>query len=259
MPTLKKIHDPAAGPMRVASFMSGSGTNLLKILEHERRLAHERGAAPFTVAVIFSDSWKSKATEIGALYDLPVVVRDINAFYRARGLPKTDMSIRGEFDRGTVEALTPFGARFAAYAGYMSVASPVLVGAFFGVNVHPADLGIEVDGRRRWVGGHAVRDALRAGEKTIASSTHVVEEAVDGGRVLMISPHIPVEVPSGADLAKKEVAREIEKLNQGRLKEAGDWVIFPKTLEYLADGRFAADETGVLHFDGQPIPKGLRL
>ena len=118
---------------------------------------------------------------------------------------------------------------------------------------------MEAGGRRRWVGGHAVRDAIKAGEKTIAATTHVIEEAVDGGRLLLISPHIPVEVPPGADLSKKEVLREVGKLNQGRLKERGDWVIFPKTLEHLADGRIAADETGLLHFDGRPIPRGLKL
>ena len=259
MPTLTKLHDPATGPMRVVGLISGSGTNLVRILDHERRLGRERGAAPFTVVAIFSDNWQSKAAEIGARHDLPVVIRDINAFYRTHGLPKADLLIRPGFDRQTIEALRPFGARFAAYAGYMSVASPVLVGAFHGINVHPADLSIEAGGRRRWVGGHAVRDAIKAGEKTIASTTHLIEETVDGGRLLLISRRIPVEVPPGADLTDKEVVRGLEQANQARLKEQGDWVIFPKTLEFLADGRFAADGAGTIHFDGRPIPRGLDL
>lgn len=258
MPTLTKLHDPAHGPMRVAALISGSGTNLVKILEHQGALKAARGTAPFEVAVIFSDSWKSKAAEIGAQFDLPVVVRDINAFYKARGLPRADLSVRPTFDRQTVAALAPYCAGVAAYAGYMSVASKVLIDAFLGVNVHPADLSIEVGGLRRWVGGHAVRDAILAGERTIASTTHLVEEAVDGGRRLLVSSPVPVEVPEGADLARKEIAREVERHNQARLKELGDWAIFPKTIEYLADGRVAADGAGALHFDGRPIPWGLR-
>jgi folate-dependent phosphoribosylglycinamide formyltransferase PurN len=258
VPTLTKLHDPAAGPMRVAALISGSGTNLVKILEHRQALLAARGRAPFEIAVIFSDNWKSRAAEIGAQFDLPVVVRDIAAFYRSRGVPRADLSIRPAFDRETVAALAPYGARVAAYAGYMSVASKVLIDAFIGVNVHPADLSVEVDGRRRWVGGHAVRDAIRAGEATIASTTHLVEETVDGGRLLLISPPLPAEVPPGADLSRKEVAREVEKANQARLKERGDWAIFPLTLELIADGRVAADAAGVLHLDGAPIPRGTR-
>ncbi|MBI5525926.1 MAG: formyl transferase [Deltaproteobacteria bacterium] len=259
MPVLTKIHDPAAGPMRVAAFMSGSGTNLEKILEHQERLSRERGRSPFEVVVIFTDNSGSRAVEIAAEHDLPAVVRDIGAFYAKRGRPKSDLSLRPEFDALTAEALKPWGARLAAFAGYMSVASPVLVRAFFGVNVHPADLSVEIEGKRRWVGGHAVRDAIKAGEKTIASSTHVIENTVDGGRILMISKPVPVGIPAGADLKDRTVLKEVEESNQGRLKEQGDWVIFPLSLEYLADGRFSTNGHGTIHFDGRPAPKGLRL
>jgi folate-dependent phosphoribosylglycinamide formyltransferase PurN len=245
--------------MRVAAFMSGSGTNLEKILERQEQLSRERGRPPFEVVVIFTDNEKSRAAEIAAAHDLPAVVRDIGAFYARHGRPKSDLSLRPGFDALTVEALKPFGARFAAYAGYMSVASPVLVRAFFGINVHPADLSVEVGGRRKWVGGHAVRDAIAAREKTIASSTHVIEDAVDGGRILMISKPVPVEIPAGADLRDKALLAKAEQANQSRLKEHGDWVIFPLTLEYLGDGRFSTDHSGTIHFDGRPIPKGLRL
>jgi folate-dependent phosphoribosylglycinamide formyltransferase PurN len=260
MTRLKMLHDPASGPMRLVGFMSGSGSNLEKILGHEGRLASERGASPFAIVAIFTDNPGSRAVEIGAAHNLPVVVRDIGAFYAARGLPKKDLSVRPEFDAGTVEALKVHGARFAAFAGYMSVASPVLINAFTAVNVHPADLSVELpDGRRRWTGGRAVLDAIAAGESVVRSTTHIVEETVDGGRILMISAPMRLEYPPGADPGTKEGRRAAESHNQNRLKEAGDWVVFPRTLEYIADGRFAADEWGALYFDGAHVPKGLRL
>jgi hypothetical protein len=43
------------------------------------------------------------------------------------------------------------------------------------------------------------------------------------------------------------------------LKEHGDWVVLPRTLEDLAKGRFAEDPSGTLHHDEIPIPKGKRL
>ena len=137
---LRPLHDPATGALRVAGLISGSGSNLRRILEHRRALASSRGRAPFDVVVVFSDTWNSRAAELGRDFDLPVVVRDIAAFYAARGAPRRDLALRAEYDAATVEALRPFGARVAAYAGYMSIATRPLIDAFLGVNVHPADL-----------------------------------------------------------------------------------------------------------------------
>jgi folate-dependent phosphoribosylglycinamide formyltransferase PurN len=256
---LKKLHDPGNGELRAAGFMSGSGTNLRRVLEHESKLRKEQGYSPYRVVVIFSDNCVSQAQEIGKDFNIPVVMRDIKAFYRARGIPKRDMSLRPEFDRETVKALKSFDAALTVYGGYMSIASNILIDAFLGVNVHPADLSVKTDGRRRWVGDHAVRDAVSAGEKTISSTTHLVEPVVDGGRILMISAPINVEIPPGLSISRPDDLKEIESVNQERLKKAGDWVIMPMTIQYIAEGRYAADKDGNLYFDGKPVPDGVRV
>lgn len=256
---LRPLHDPSTGPLRVVGLMSGSGSNLRRILERQRAIAAARGRSPFEVVAIFSDAWSSRATEVGRDFDLPVVTRDIAAFYAARGRPRRDLSLRAEFDAATVAALRPFEAKAAAYAGYMSVATAPLLEAFLGVNVHPADLSVERGGRRAYTGDHAVRDAILAGERELRATTHIVESVVDGGRLLAISPPVPVERPAGFDAADREAVRRLAAEHQERLKREGDWVVFPRTLEWLAEGRFAADESGALHFDGWPIPRGLRI
>jgi folate-dependent phosphoribosylglycinamide formyltransferase PurN len=251
------LHDPANGPMRVVGLMSGSGSNLRRILEHQQRL-DEQGGSPYRVVVLFSDRADSQATAIGRDFDLPVVIRDIRAYYAARKTPRRDMALREQYDRETVAALAPFSATVAAYAGYMSVASRPLVDAFIGVNVHPADLSVLREGRRVYVGDHAVRDAILARETSIRASTHLVEHEVDGGRLLLISAPCPVCIPEGRDLSSPSDLAAIEACNQERLKEIGDWVIFPATLEALARGHIAADPSGLLHYKGDPIPNGLR-
>jgi folate-dependent phosphoribosylglycinamide formyltransferase PurN len=252
------LYDPDLGPMRVAGFMSGSGTNLIKILEFQKDM-EGRGGCPYRVVVIFSDSWKSNAAKIGSEYDIPVVTRDITAYYRARGKKKRDLTIRPGYDEATVRALQPFSISVVAYAGYMSIASPILTSTYVGVNVHPADLSIEEHGHRKYVGDHAVRDAILAGEKSIRSTTHIVSDEVDGGRILMVSAPVDVHVPPGAELGDRSALAKVEAENQDRLKEQGDWVIFPLTLRYLAEGRFTRGEKGRLFFDGDRIPHGYRL
>ena len=256
---LKALHDPQDGVLYVVGLMSGSGTNLRRILEHEQNLNTEGGGSPFRIVAIFSDRADSQASAIGKDFDRPVLIRDIGAFYRQRGRPRNDLVLRAEFDAATVAMLSPFKARAAVYAGYMSIATKPLIEAFLGINVHPADLAVELDGRRCYVGDHAVRDAIVAGETVLRATTHLIEPEVDGGRLLMRSPAINVELPEGIELSTTEGRAKAESHNQERLKRAGDWVVFPATLEALARGRFAQDEQGRLYFDGQPAFKGVAL
>jgi folate-dependent phosphoribosylglycinamide formyltransferase PurN len=256
---LKKLHDPEHGILRVVGLMSGSGTNLRKILEHEEALRKKEGSSPYNVVAIFSDNHASCAAEIGRDYNLPVIIRDIKAYYQAHGLPRRDLALRAGFDRETVEVLSCFKARCAVYAGYMSIASGVLTGAFLGVNVHPADLSVTVNGKRRWVGDHTVLEAIKAGEKTICSTTHLIEPEVDGGRILMISRPLEVQIPSHKNIENPMDVKEIARNNQERLKKEGDWVIFPKTIEYLSRGFYETDTGGNLYYNGRLIPSGLRL
>ena len=256
---LNKLHDPETGELKAIGFMSGSGTNLRKILDYEHNIREKEGKSPYRVVAIFSDNFDSSAKEIGRDYNIPVIFRDIRAYYKACRLPRKDMSLRVEYDRETVKCLLPFEAKCAIFAGYMSIASDVLINAFLGVNVHPADLSVTAFGKRRWVGDHAVRDAILAGEKTISSTTHIVEPVVDGGRILMISSPLNIEMPHDINLSNPDHIKEIERINQNKLKEKGDWIILPKTIEYIAKGLYSVDETGLLYFKEKPIPEGLKL
>lgn len=277
MSKLQPLHNPLVGVLRVVGLMSGKGSNLQKILEWGEVLRKKKGRAVYQVVAIFSDTFDSKACEIGKEFDIPVIIRDIKGFYAQRGRHRGDLKLREEFDRETIKALSPFEARVAIYAGYMSIATQPLVEAYLGVNVHPADLSIEVEGKRKYVGSHAVRDAIAAGETSLCSTTHMVESVVDGGRILMISPPLPVVMEGPFDTkdtaphdpdtdhahdTDPEAARAVSAIAQDyqeRLKRAGDWIIFPRTLQYMAEGRYAQDEAGNLFFDGQPIPHGFRL
>jgi len=53
--------------------------------------------------------------------------------------------------------------------------------------------------------------------------------------------------------------KKIAKEHQNKLKELGDWKIFPLTLEWIAEGRFAIDENRKIYFDGKLVENGYRL
>ena len=256
---LQKLHDPNNSPMRVVGLMSGSGSNLRKILDFERFSNSISGGSPYKVVVIFSDTFDSNAVQIGKDFDLPVVVRDIRSFYNGRGKPLKEMHVRKEFDAETVKALAPYEATVAAYAGYMSIATAPLINAFLGVNVHPADLTATEGEKRKYTGDDAVRDAILAGERQLRSSTHIIEEKVDYGKILMVSPPLDVDLGDNFNPKDSELVTKVADEHQDRLKKAGDWVIFPKSLFYIAEGNYAKDAKGNLYFNGEPIPQGVDI
>lgn len=257
-------------PMRVACFVSGSGTNARRIIERSL----EEGSL-YEVSLIFTDvrddrlrrsgEKRCKAKDIADEHGISYECEDIRDFYRERGVKRTDLSLRPEFDRLVVEKVTPYGVDLVALAGYMSITTRPLLEAYPEkmVNVHPADLSIMEENERKYVGIHVVRDAILAGERELRASTHVVHEKVDHGEILVVSEPVPVRLPEGVvlnELAQdKQLLGVIVDEHQEWLKERGDWVIFPMTIQMIAEGRFALDGEGGVYVDGAPAPRGYRL
>ena len=128
-------------------------------------------------------------------------------------------------------------------------------------NVHPADLSISLpDGQRRFVGDHAVEDAISAGEKELRSSTLWTDDGVDSGPLLMVSDPVPVKLPEPLETLVKDREKllQVTDEHQEHLKEVGDWKIFPRTIELIARGRFALDHENRVYVDGRPVPEGYR-
>lgn len=262
------IFDPSIGhKMRVALFISGSGTNGLRIIEKS-----QENGSNFEVTLIFSDirdtrskrngSKMSRAKEISEKYGIAYECVDIRDFYKERGLKRTDLSIRHDYDRLVLERLRGYDIDLLVNAGYMSIMTPVLLDEYEGrmVNVHPADLSIMDGDRRKYVGIHVVEDAILAGDQKIFSTTHIVREEVDGGEMLVISAPVPVQLEGPLEkLADdKKLRKVVVSEHQTRLKEKGDWVVLPMTVQMISEGRFALDEEGI-YLDGKPVPFGYRL
>jgi phosphoribosylglycinamide formyltransferase 1 len=260
------IFDPekVGRPMRVAAFMSGSGTNVRKLMETEALLRAEEGKSPYEVVFVFSDRSDGECAgeEIALERGIPYFSFDTRAFHRIRSLKRTvrtpeGLAARKEYDRVARKLVRAFEVDVIALGGYMSY---ITLGRC--VNVHPADLSILLpDGSRRYVGDNAVRDAIAAGEKSLRSSTLWTDEGVDTGPLLMISGPLAVELPEPLEALMKDGQRfgAVVKEHQERLKEVGDWTVFSLTIEMIARGRFGLDEEMRVYVDGDPVPEGYSL
>ena len=47
--------------------------------------------------------------------------------------------------------------------------------------------------------------------------------------------------------------------HQERLKERGDWVIYPLTIQMIAEGKFSLDYDGNVFYEEVRLDRGLRL
>ena len=269
---IKPIFDPVRkAPMRVACFMSGSGTNARKIIERSLKADSE-----YEVVLIFTDvrddrrnkggDKRCRARDIAEEYGIAYECLDIRDFYRSRGhKTRRDLSLRPVFDRMVLGKIAPYDVDVIALAGYMSIVTRPLLDGYEGriANVHPADLSVTEDGHRKYAGMHAVRDAILEGEPSLYSTTHIVRDEVDHGEILVRSEPLAVELPEGLLLDQlrldRRLLRRVAREHQDRLKERGDWVIYPLTLQMIAKGRFALNGRGNVYLDGKMAPQGLRL
>ncbi len=270
-PLLPKTADM---PPKVAIFLSGSGSNAEEILKRYRAEANP----PFTVAGLVTDAPEtSRANELGKLYDLPVVALDIREFYRQRGETRVSIAtekgqqIRREWTDELRRLLAPWQVTFGVFAGFVPLTD--ITADFPCLNVHPGDLTYLKDGQRYLVGLHEipVERAILEGEDELRTSVIVAMpvtgkgDDMDGGPILGISA--PMEL--GLDEAKREEFRavaagrptrrppggfkdaleEYASEAQGRLKVAGDWVVFPPVVwDFAQDRYYFDDETGKLFF-----------
>ena len=262
---LTPLFDPASAgrPMRVAAFLSGSGTNIRRLIEYRERLSKGGKEAPFEIIFLFSDRSDGHCAgeKIAMENGLPYFSFDIRSFHAGRSLKRSvqtaeGMAVRKEYDRLAKRLVEAFDIDVIALGGYMSYITLARC-----VNVHPADLSLKLpDGKRKYVGDNAVRDAILSGETRLRSSTLWTDEGVDSGPLLMVSEPLDVHLPVPLETLVRDEERLFQVVDdhQEKLKVIGDWKIFPRTVEMIAEGRFSMDENGMVHVDGTPFPEGFR-
>jgi acetyltransferase len=221
-------------------------------LELQQELEQTWEGSPFEVVAIFSDSPGAKCVETAHKLGIPCELEDIRGFYAERGVPLKDRAVRAEYDRLILEKLSPYRPDMIFLAGYVWATTDVITKSILTVGVHPADLSIMKDGRRAYAGADGVGATLSGGEKEIRASSYLATPVIDGGPILVISPGVPVDAGDGLE-GKERVKRYLGPVNdQGRLTGA-------RTILELAQGHFSLNEEGLLHYNGDPVPKGVKF
>jgi folate-dependent phosphoribosylglycinamide formyltransferase PurN len=141
--------------------------------------------------------------------NVPVLSHPIRAFYRRRGRPLADFTVRAEYDEEVAHLLDPFRPDLLLFSSYLYVATPALLDRYGGrvINIHGSDLyRHDPGGRPKYLGLRAVRDAILAGERETRATAHWVTEDVDLGPPILRSAAFPVSSLVPAALARQDLA-----------------------------------------------------
>jgi folate-dependent phosphoribosylglycinamide formyltransferase PurN len=176
--------DEVFSPLRVAVLTSLSAPGLDKLITHPNR-----GALYDLVAVVSTETSLADTASLEAA-QIPLILRPFRRYISDRNLPLRNLRAREEYDSETADLLHHFRIDYVFLVGYNYIVSEPLVESFSKrvLAIHDGDLMLRDDnGRRRYAGLHAVREAVLAGETETRSSAYFITQEVGAGPLFLLS------------------------------------------------------------------------
>lgn len=194
-------------PHRIAIFVSGTGSNARRMIEHFA--THKE----IEVALVLSNKASAKALNMAAEHGVPTHVTSRSELYT---------------DAGILPILDRHGITFIVLAGFLWLIPEYLVSAYAGriVNIHPALL--PKYGGKGMYGMHVHRAVAAAGESESGISIHYVNAEYDEG-ALIYQATCPVQ----ASDMPEDIAARVLRLEHEH---------YPRVVERLLSG-----DTHTLH------------
>jgi len=236
----KRLYTPGKGKALIAQFMSGSGTNVEKVLEQEKEM---EGRCPYETVVIITDDKRSNALKIGKLFDKITAVFDIRDFQESKYLGRrltleTDAhrKAREEYSEKLADYLLNIcDIDFGVFGGFVPLTN--ITEYFPCLNVHPGDVTYLKDGRPYLVGLHTVPIERALAERIGYVRSSVIQSMpymcsgsdMDNGPFLGLGPKLFYEDE-----------RNPEKILKA-LKIVSDWKILPKVVLATASGEIEVE------------------
>ncbi|XP_074036084.1 trifunctional purine biosynthetic protein adenosine-3 Gart [Leptinotarsa decemlineata] len=198
---------------KVAVLISGSGTNLQALIDATQDPTQHMGCE---IVLVLSNKPGVQGLKRAEGANIPTKV-----------LSHRDYPNRSEFDRALHNELVNAGIEIVCLAGFMRILTGEFTAKWKGrlLNVHPALL-------PSFKGVNAQKQALEAGVKVSGCTVHFVEEAVDGGAIIV------------QEVVNIENNDTVEELTE-RIKLA-EHKAFPKALKLLATEKIELKDDKVI-------------
>lgn len=200
--------------LKAAVLVSGGGTNLQAILD-----AIENGSITNAEVVsVISNSRKAYALERAAKAGIPT-----------QCITRKDYPEPEQFNQALLEALQSSGADLVVLAGCLVVIPQIVVDAFPNriINIHPALIPSFCGTGYYGLGVHEA--ALARGVKVTGATVHFVDGGTDTG---------PIILQKAVEIHEDDTP----ELLQRRVMEQAEWVILPRAIDLIANGRVTVED-----------------
>lgn len=200
--------------LKTAVMVSGGGTNLQAILDGIR----DGGITNTEIVLVISNNQNAYALERARQAGIPSVC-----------ITRKDYPVPEEFDRVLLKTLQESGAELVVLAGCLVVIGGSIVQAYPNriINIHPALIPSFCG--TGYYGLKVHEEVLKRGVKVTGATVHFVDGGTDTGPILLQKA---VEVKQGD--SPKEL--------QLRVMQEAEWVILPKAIDLIANGRVTVED-----------------
>ncbi len=202
--------------LRVLVCVSGGGTNLQAIIDGTKdgRITNAE------IVRVISNNRKAYA----------LTRAEENGICAVCVSPK-DFGDREQFNRAFMDAVEEAQPDLIVLAGFLVVLPKELVGKYVNriINIHPALIPSFCG--KGYYGLTVHEKALERGVKVTGATVHLVDEGTDTGPILLQKA---VEVEDG----------DTPETLQRRVMEQAEWVLLPKAIDLIANGRIDLDRFG---------------
>lgn len=243
----RPIYEPSdEGPMSVAVFLSGSGTNFTAIYEEQMRLQKSGESRYGRIDAVFTNAPRCKGARNAAEAGLPVLSLGSSRYFDALGRSADDEEARDYYDAASITLVEQVcDPDVIVLAGYRRRLGGILLRRYENrvINLYPGDITKDYLVR----GIDASVQALRAGEKSISCTVYVQKEKERFGPALVRSRPISL---------KGFREKDADALNE-RIRMEGEWKIYPFAVhDLLAKGRVGIDSEDNIYVDGVRVGAG---
>lgn len=204
--------------LKIAVLVSGGGTNLQAIID---KIAS--GEITNTeIALVFSNNRKAYALERAKMAGIP-----------AKALSPKQFENREAFNDAVLKVIEESKADLIVLAGCLMYIPPKLIEKYHNriINIHPSLIPSFCG--KGYYGLTVHEKALERGVKVTGATVHFVDEVLDNGPIILQKA---VMIEEG----------DTPEVLQRRVMEQAEWVILPKAIDLIANGKISV-KNGIAH------------
>ena len=195
--------------LKIAVLVSGGGTNLQAIIDSiaDGRITNAE------IKVVISNNKNAYALERAAKAEIP-----------AKALSPKDFTDREAFNDALLQALIDSEADLVVLAGCLVVIPPKIVEHFKNriINIHPSLIPSFCG--KDYYGLKVHEGVLSRGVKVTGATVHFVDDGTDTG---------PIILQKAVEVHQDDTPKSL----QLRVMEEAEWVIMPRAIDLIANGK----------------------